>query len=124
LPQGGVETGDLRSRARRSLESELFRHVRGAFTGACQDRPGLFEAAAGGPLLPDEIGVALHPSIPASLWYDFLKHSLQVLFRLRAPKKVVVLAHSPCMEPRLKQITRWQSAIACSTASTSFRGIE
>jgi two-component system NtrC family response regulator len=38
------------------LESELFGYVRGAFTGAAQDKPGRFQLAGGGTLFLDEIG--------------------------------------------------------------------
>src|SRR5205814_7327282 len=51
---------------REPLESELFGHERGAFTGAHQRKPGRFELADGGTIFLDEIG-ELHPALQAKL---------------------------------------------------------
>ncbi len=48
------------------VESELFGHIKGSFTGAVADKPGLFEIADGGTLFIDEIGelpTALQPKL-------------------------------------------------------------
>src|SRR5438874_4838366 len=51
---------------RELLESELFGHEPGAFTGAHQRKPGRFELADGGTIFLDEIG-QLHPALQANL---------------------------------------------------------
>jgi two-component system NtrC family response regulator len=48
------------------LESELFGHVRGAFSGAVKDKPGIFEVASAGTLFLDEIA-GLSPEIQGKL---------------------------------------------------------
>jgi NtrC-family two-component system response regulator AlgB len=68
VAEGPFVTVSCPSLSRELLESELFGHVQGAFTGAVKDKWGKVEAAAGGTLFLDEIG-----EIPAELQPKLLR---------------------------------------------------
>ena len=70
------------------LESELFGHVRGAFTGAAGSRPGLFREADHGTLFLDEIG-DISPALQARLLRALQEHEI-VPVGSEAPVKVDV----------------------------------
>ena len=58
------------------LESELFGHVRGAFTGAVADKKGVFEEAQGGTCFLDEIG-DISPTLQAKLLRVLQEHEIK-----------------------------------------------
>jgi len=58
------------------LESELFGYMKGSFTGAHMDKPGLFEAASGGMIFLDEIG-----DLPSILQVKLLRVVQEKTFR-------------------------------------------
>lgn len=73
---GPFVVADCASLSESLLESELFGHVRGAFTGAVRDRKGLAESARGGTLFLDEIST-VSPQIQGSLLRLLQDHEIR-----------------------------------------------
>jgi DNA-binding NtrC family response regulator len=85
------------------VESELFGYVRGAFTGAIQDKPGLFEHADGGTILLDEIG-ELSPAAQAKLLRVLQNRQVQRVGSL-VPQNIDVRVDDPTFIPQAFGIT-------------------
>ncbi len=100
------------------IESELFGAVRGAYTGADSDRPGLFRLAHGGTILLDEVG-DMPPSMQAKLLrvlQDGRVRPVGGAWELTVDVRIVAATHgdlpSLVAEGRFRQDLYWRLAIA------------
>lgn len=90
------------------LESELFGHIKGAFTGATEQREGLFQAANGGTIFLDEIG-------NASL-------SVQVkLLRVLQEKEVTMIGSTKSQKVNLRIIAATNGNLMAMISKGTFR---
>jgi two-component system response regulator HupR/HoxA len=101
------------------LESALFGHVRGAFTGAVKDQAGLFQVADGGTFFLDEIG-DMSPALQVKLLRVLQEGTFTPVGGTK-PVKVDVRIIAASHKDLAGMVATGSSARTCSTGSTSSR---